>query len=276
MIKTGNVNIGEGLPKICVPITATEMAGLEQEVRKATTSDCDMLEWRTDYVKEVCETARDAVACAELIMEGMVKIRSATDKPVILTVRTTAEGGRADLIRRDYYTLIRELIEKFSDEASPGQSILIDIEAIDSENEGGADRIEFLSDMARENGLVVILSNHDFDKTPPTEEIVKRICIMDKLGADIPKVAYMPNSEEDVHKVIEGARVAAEYCGKPFIAISMGDLGLPSRICSGRGGSAITFAIAGEASAPGQLPAEEMRRAIKEFYNFEENEHNPN
>jgi 3-dehydroquinate dehydratase-1 len=89
---------------------------------------------------------------------------------------------------------------------------------------------------------------------------------MDSLGADIPKVAYMPQGEEDVHAVIQAAHAASEFCDKPFIALSMGEEGLPSRICSGASGSAVTFASLSGQSAPGQINVSDMRALLKEFY----------
>ncbi len=255
------IRIGEGMPKICVPLVATDMEMLAKEAKHAELAPCDLVEWRVDhYIFTIAERMRE-LRELELPREGLRAIRSQTSKPVIMTMRTSEEGGMLELGRRDYYTVIRDIIE--NEDTHPD---ILDIEAFDTDDEDGFDRVEFIADMARENGIATILSNHDFNKTPPVEEIVKRICIMDKLGADLPKVAYMPQTEEDVYKVIEAARVTSEYCDKPFIALAMGDEGLPTRICCGQQGSAVTFATIGQASAPGQVEVNRMRTLLGKYY----------
>lgn len=255
------IRIGEGRPKICVPLVGTDPEMLAHEAKMADGAPCDLVEWRVDrYIFYIADRLRDLKDLV-LPVEGMKLIRSQTEKPVLMTLRTSEEGGMLDISRREYYTVLRDIIE--TEEAKPD---LLDIEAFDTDDEDGFDRVEFMAQMAHEAGIATVLSNHDYDKTPPVEEIVKRICTMDKLGADLPKAAYMPQGEKDVYRVIEAARVAAEYCDKPFIALSMGDEGLPTRICSGQQGTAVTFATVGEASAPGQIEAGRMRMMLDRYY----------
>lgn len=260
-IEVKNLVIGEGLPKICVPLIAERLEDLRRQAAAAGISGCDLVEWRLDMLRRWTDRyfglKRDAAM--EEIAQGLAIIREETQVPIILTFRSADEGGFADIRRRDYYSVIRDIIE----ESDPD---IIDIEGIDPDNEDAIDRVEFITNMAHENGINVILSNHDFDKTPPTEEIVKRICVMDSMGADVPKAAYMPKGPEDVNTVIHAAKIAADYCDKPFIAISMGREGLPSRICSGQSGTAVTFAVASGASAPGQINVSDMRMLLQEFY----------
>ena len=265
-ITIGQLNIGEGLPKICVPLVAENEDDLAKQAYQAAGSGCDLLEWRIDGWPVEPEHERDKQQILEEINRGLQLIRNVVQEagwalPVLLTLRSAREGGRADLSRNDYCATIIDIIGNCNPE-------LIDIEAFDFQSVPGneSDGIELLVGLAHSSGMAVVLSNHDFETTPPAEEIVKRICIMDSLGADIPKVAYMPRSEEDVHTVIQAAHTAAEYSDKPFVAISMGEMGTASRFCSGQSGSTITFASAGTSSAPGQISVEEMRRHIAAFY----------
>lgn len=260
-IKVKNVIIGEGMPKICVPLVPEKLEQLSAEAAMARESGCDIVEWRLDRLRKWTDkyfgTKREAAI--EEINAGLELIRQETQAPIILTLRSADEGGFAELRRRDYYSVIRDII----DECDPD---IIDIEGIDQENEDWFDMVEFITNMAHENDIVVILSNHDFDKTPPMEEIVKRLCVMAEMGADIPKVAYMPRKHEDVDTVIHAAAVTSEYFDKPFIALSMSKEGLPSRICSGQSGTAITFAAASGKSAPGQVRVSEMQELLRRFY----------
>lgn len=261
IVSVKNIVIGEGLPKICVPLMPVEVDNLEYAAKTAVDSECDLIEWRLDYLG-IWNEVDDVNKAGQHILEinrGLDMIRSIADIPVILTLRTKDEGGAAVLSRRDYYVIIRDIIEGCDPD-------IIDIEAFGPDSDEGFDPVEFIVDMAHGSGMMVILSNHDFGKTPPIEEMVKRICVMDQMGADIPKVAYMPRSEEDVLAVIQAAQTAAEYTDKPFIALSMGDEGKPTRICSGSSGSAITFAAAVEQSAPGQSGVAELMEHLKKYY----------
>ena len=92
------------------------------------------------------------------------------------------------------------------------------------------------------------------------------------VGADIPKIAVMPKEEQDVADLMEAARIMKEkYCRRPFIALSMGELGAKTRVCGGSFGSAVTFAGGGKAarmetSAPGQMEAKKLKAYICDYY----------
>lgn len=80
------------------------------------------------------------------------------------------------------------------------KSKLVDI--VDVELFTGDEFVKEMIEVAHENGVKVIMSNHDFFKTPSKEEIVSRLCKMQELGADIVKIALMPEKEEDVLTVL--------------------------------------------------------------------------
>ncbi len=77
------------------------------------------------------------------------------------------------------------------------------------------------------------------------------------LGADLPKLAVMPNSPRDVLRLMDATLLAYERLG-PVVTMSMGPLGQLSRVAGGLTGSCMTFGAGTEASAPGQLPAERL------------------
>ena len=73
---------------------------------------------------------------------------------------------------------------------------------------------------------------------------------METAGADALKIAVTPADAADVARLL---RVTAETA--PVITLSMGDLGLVSRLTGAVFGSALTFATPGDRpSAPGQPP----------------------
>lgn len=89
------------------------------------------------------------------------------------------------------------------------------------------------------------MSNHDFDKTPSFDEITGRLIGMKKLGADVAKLACMPNSAKDVLTLLSATEaVKSQYPDEPIITMSMGKLGAISRISGEIFGSALTFSSA--------------------------------
>ena len=105
-------------------------------------------------------------------------------------------------------------------------------------------------------GVWVIGSSHDFCGTPGTELMVNSLRAMQLLGADMCKLAVMPQKEADVVKLLEVTWQMKEWYGdRPRITMSMGSLGILSRLSGELFGSAMTFGSAGRASAPGQVEA---------------------
>lgn len=254
MVKIGSVEIGSGLPKICLSVGGRTREEILAQTKKSDDLPVSLIEWRADHLGE---RGYEDVALQESILLGMKEI---THKPIIYTLRTEEEGGRAGIKKRDYYSIIRDVITECSTDA-------LDIEAFDQEQGYDGEKVEFLVNLAHDNDKKVILSNHEFQKTPPEEEILRRLMIMEKLGADIPKVAVMPREEKDVLILLEAARLAGEEAlSTPFIALSMGELGQNSRVCGGSFGSAITFAAGESTNAPGQMGAEKLYACICAYY----------
>jgi len=263
IVKVKELLIGDGVPKICVPINGRSAEEILEQLALALQGPCDLLEWRADFYLTYQDTTQ---------WEPMLEqIRKKTDKPLIFTLRSESEGGQSPLRRSDGLALLRDVAEQ-------GDVDLLDIELFEEDGSLDEAKMEFLVEIAHTNNKKVILSNHDFDKTPDLDAIIKRLQAMERLGADLPKVAYMPLGEEDVKVLLEAARtMASQFMHKPFIAISMGDLGKESRLCGGALGSAITFAMAPSLSsapslggqtttAPGQMKAQDLYRCICETY----------
>src|SRR5690606_16373602 len=87
------------------------------------------------------------------------------------------------------------------------------IDLIDVEVFTGDEFVKDIIERAHVAGVKVIASNHDFHKTPPKEEIIYRLRKMQNLGADILKIAVMPNSKLDVLELLEATVIMSEkYC----------------------------------------------------------------
>lgn len=123
--------------------------------------------------------------------------------------------------------------------------------------------VENLVKQAHDNNVLVIISNHDFAKTPPQADIEQRLLTQDKLGADILKIAVMPNHRADVFTLMNATLAVSQQTDKPLITMSMGQLGVISRVATASVGGSMSFGMVGQASAPGQIEVNELKRLLK-------------
>ncbi len=236
--------IGEGRPKVILPIVERTEAGVLEKAAAFSTLKADCVEWRVDLF-EMPADLRAVVHC-------LAKLRVALkDKLLLVTLRTREEGGNAQVSHKDYLHFIRTLLD--TDCAD-----LIDIEFFTA----GADLPALIQD-AHTAGVKVVCSSHDFHKTPPKAELVSRMTAMQLAGADLPKLAVMPQNRADVLELLAAtAEMADQHPETPVITMSMGALGAVSRLCGEAFGSAMTFANPGTASAPGQVGLDVVNAAL--------------
>ena len=84
------------------------------------------------------------------------------------------------------------------------------------------------------------------------------------MGADIPKMAVMPQTKKDVLTLLSATEeMASDYADRPIITMSMAGLGSISRIACEIFGSCLTFGSGAQASAPGQIGAEALHQALQ-------------
>lgn len=143
--------------------------------------------------------------------------------------------------------------------AASGMADMIDIELFT-----GDEIVKEVVDFAHSQNVKVVMSNHDFFKTPAKEEIISRLCKMQEMNADLPKIAVMPQEAEDVLTLLSATNeMITKYADRPIITMSMGGLGIISRIAGEAFGSALTFGAAKLASAPGQVPVEKLVQVLE-------------
>lgn len=236
-----NIILGEGRPKICVPLVAEHSDGLRTALAGLENAAFDIVEFRADFFSEAGNTA--------FIMERLRETRQALpDTPLLFTFRRAEEGGCCPMPQEGYFSLVQTAI----------RSGLIDI--IDIELFAGEDNVKATVALAKANGVAALLCNHDFDKTPPKEEIIGRLKTMQDWGADICKIAVMPQSAADVAVLLDATQTMFHrYAQQPLITMAMGKLGAVSRLAGETFGSAITFGSAGKPSAPGQIDSNDLR-----------------
>lgn len=232
--------LGSGRPKIAVPITGKTEKEILDQAKAITEKQPDVVEWRIDFFEGV--TNPD-----ELTTTGSHLRKVLGDLALLTTFRTKGEGGELALDDRNYFEICDSVIDG-------GYTDALDVERFHDE-----DRVRATVEKAHANNVVVIMSNHDFDKTPAQSEIVSRLTGMVELGADVAKMAVMPNSPTDVLTLLNATNQAHQSLEQPLITMSMGDLGKVSRIAGELVGSCLTFGTVGAASAPGQISLARLR-----------------
>ncbi|HJC51108.1 MAG TPA: type I 3-dehydroquinate dehydratase [Candidatus Anaerostipes avistercoris] len=244
-VKVRNIEIGAGIPKICVPIVGVTKEEIITEAKTFDSIPVDVVEWRVDWFENVFEFDK---------VEDVLKdLREALgDTPILFTFRTSKEGGEKVIEPEPY----KELNIKA---AQSGYVDLVDVEVFT-----GDDIVKEIVKNAHACGVKVVASNHDFDKTPEKDEIVKRLRKMQELDADIPKIAVMPNCKKDVLTLLSATEeMYTEYADRPIITMSMAGTGVISRLCGEVFGSALTFGAAKKASAPGQMGVEDLKIVLE-------------
>ena len=207
-VKIRNVEIGAGIPKICVPIVGVTKEDILEQAKALQSLPVDVVEWRIDWFENVFdfEALKDTLTDLRAALGGL---------PLLMTFRTSKEGGEKAIDAEAYAELnIRA--------AQTGLVDLVDVEVFTGD--------EIVSRIIREAhaaGVKVVASNHDFDKTPDKDDIVSRLRKMQAMDADIPKIAVMPRNKKDVLTLLSATEeMATDYADRPIITMSMAGTGV--------------------------------------------------
>jgi 3-dehydroquinate dehydratase-1 len=243
-VRLRSIVLGEGRPQICVSLVGATIAELSAAASGLVAGDFDLVELRIDFFSgwDTPAAVRDAIA--------VVRAALPEEVPVIFTFRTKREGGQRDVSPEAYADLI-------------GLAITAGVDAIDVELFTERAVLLGIVSAAHDAGVVVVMSSHDFESTPPRAEILARLAEQQELGADVLKLAVMPSNPRDVLTLMDAtAEFVAEQARCPVITMSMGGLGVVSRLAGETFGSCVTFGSVGAPSAPGQIEARELRAVL--------------
>ncbi len=178
-------------------------------------------------------------------INGPVNIRRLiTDRPspVIISCRREGDGGKFTGHEQQRQILLRTAIAE-------------GVEYVDLEE-------DVAGSIPRFGSTKRIISFHDFHKTPDDlEAIHARLC---KFDPDVVKICTMANHPQDNLRILQlvgGSKV-------PMVGLCMGDIGIPSRLLTGRFGAPFTYATFHHerALAPGQLSFDQM----KNIYHYDD------
>ena len=270
-VKVRNIEIGAGIPKICVPIVGVTREEILAAAENIKSTKADVVEWRVDWYEDIFDFAK-----TEATMQALREVIG--EMPILFTFRTSKEGGEKAIETGAY-------VELNQNAAKTGLIDLVDVEAFTGDEAvkavvetahangvkviasnhvfTGDDIVKKIIDGAHAAGVKVIASNHDFFKTPAKADIIYRLRKMQDMNADIPKIAVMPQNKKDVLTLLAATEeMASEYADRPIITMSMSGTGVISRLCGEVFGSALTFGAVGKVSAPGQMGIEDLTTVL--------------
>lgn len=232
---------------ICVPVVANgdvdAIKQTEKIIEKSKNCKIDIAEFRADYYQDL----KDYEKLKDLLGDIHNRFKDAGIK-ILFTIRSFKEGGeKLDFISPSVNEINLFVVE----------NVLADM--VDVEYFSDNASAEKVIKAAKKNKIDVVLSSHDFDKTPSVDEMLERYNGMYERKADIIKLAVMPHSEQDVNNLLEAVSTTYDkYSDVKVVGISMGELGRRTRIEGYKYGSYLTFAIIDKASAPGQVSVDEL------------------
>ncbi|MEO9300811.1 type I 3-dehydroquinate dehydratase [Acinetobacter pittii] len=231
--------------KTIVPITAkTKEQALAQAQGIANTADADLAEFRIDLLSFANDTK-------QVIALGHELKKILGNKPMIATIRTKNEGGQLEISDVDYGKTYQAYLKNpFMD--------WLDVEMFRDQKV-----VSEIVQKAHQKKVLIVMSNHDFQKTPSQDEIEKRLLKQDQMGADILKIAVMPKSKQDVFTLMNATLKVSQQTTKPLLTMSMGQLGTISRVATANMGGSYSFGMIGQASAPGQIDVTKLKQILQ-------------
>lgn len=204
---------------------------------------------------EILEIRLDLLGIRDLeIAAGTIrKIKLETGLPVILTNRSQIEGGKWEGKEAERIGLIKNLL-----------SLKDGPDAVDIELSADREERDNAVKEAKIHGKSVVISSHDFSKTPSFQEMKAILEEAFLAGADIAKLAVMPHSMKDVLELLE-VTLDAREADRTVCSIAMGKLGKHTRVIAPFYGSVLTYASVEStvSAAPGQLPVYELKKVME-------------
>lgn len=231
-------------PLICTPITGDNEEEIINQLNMLKEQEPDIIEWRADFFTELKDKER--------VLAVLSNIKKQTDIPVLFTIRAMHEGGEEITLHDNEKTELICDVCKYSS-----------IDCIDYETSNDIQHLTEIKKTAEKYEKPLILSYHNFQHTPSIEVLKEKAQLAVEYGADVVKIAVMPENKEDVYHLLEATRKMDEQLTVPIITMSMGEIGALSRVIGWAYGSVLTFGVGVEASAPGQVPVKALRNTIQ-------------
>lgn len=216
--------------KTCISIAENTPKKLKQTLKIALRKS-DYVEIRFDFLK------------AEQIPQVLENVKKDLKK-IVCTLRPKSEGGKFDGNERERISILK-LIAEYN-------PFLLDVEFNTMKKEKSL--VKYLK-MTKTN---LLISGHDFKKTPKVTELKKKLNQMSKYSSNV-KIVTTAKTTDDATRVLQLYNKKGKI---NLIAFAMGDSGRISRILSLYLGSPYAYVSLGKAIAPGQFSVDEIKKII--------------
>jgi 3-dehydroquinate dehydratase-1 len=222
--------------KLCAAIVAKDSDSMLESAVQALEKGADLVEFRLDHLVRIDDTLTD-------------RLKAFSDRCVV-TIRKKSQGGA--------FTGPEEERLRWLKKFSSINPLYLDIELDAAKANPDVTRVLL------KNCKNVIFSFHEFDSTPELETLAEKYKDATGLGG-IAKIVTMAKSQQDnITSMLLYNGVGNKGT---LIAFTMGELGVLTRLLCLYAGSPISYVSLGNnASAPGQVPLEIMKRLMNEYY----------
>lgn len=214
--------------KTCVSIAEKTPNKIRQTLKIALKKS-DFVEVRFDFLK------------IEQIPESLELIKKDLNR-IVCTLRPKTEGGKFSGNEKERIAILK-LIAEYN-------PFLLDVE-FNTLKKNSA-----LTKYLKSTKTKLLVSWHDFKKTPTSAELKKKIAQMSKFSNNV-KIVSTANSTDDATRMLE---LYSKKGKNNLISFAMGDMGRISRILCLYLGSPYTYVSLGKAVAPGQFSVDEVKK----------------
>ncbi len=216
--------------KTCVSIAEVSPKKIRIKLKEALKKS-DYVEVRLDFLKK-----EQVPSALEIIKKDLNKI--------VCTLRPKTEGGKFEGNEKERISIIK-LISEYN-------PYLLDVEY--NTLKKNKELVKYL----KSTKTKLLVSWHDFKKTPKTTELQNKIKQMSKFSSNV-KIVSTAKSTNDSTRMLE---LYSKRGKNNLISFAMGDLGKISRILCLYLGSPYTYVSLGKAVAPGQFSVDEVNKII--------------
>jgi 3-dehydroquinate dehydratase/shikimate dehydrogenase len=217
-------------PRICIALGLPDTSKLLEHARREIEAGESFLEFRLDYLPK-------PEAGAEAIGQFL---RDYPEAMILATCRRHQNHGKFNGSIEEQFQILNLAVDHGA------QSVDVEIETAE---------IALIKTAELRERTHVIVSYHNYENTPQTETIMRR---MTKVPADAYKVVTTARKPSDTGRVLAAGKAGGRT---PMIVLAMGELGFPSRVLSPAFGGMFTYAapIMTEGTAAGQVSAKLLR-----------------
>jgi 3-dehydroquinate dehydratase-1 len=216
--------------KTCISIAESSPNKIKIKL-KAALKKSDYIEIRLDFLK-----MEQVPIALEIIKKDLNRI--------VCTLRPKTEGGKFSGTEKERISIIK-LIAEYS-------PFLLDIEY--NTLKKNKELLKYL----KTTKTKLLVSWHDFKKTPKSIELKNQINQMSKFSSNV-KIVSTAKSTEDATRMLELYNKKGK---NNLISFAMGDAGRISRILCLYLGSPYTYVSLGKTVAPGQFSVDEVNKII--------------